>query len=172
MDAKLKRNAVEDLEKVLKQEIDLYREYAGTLTRDAELMNKLNIEELEKSNKTKNTLLLKIKALDQARQNLVRQMASAHSIPEEHTRLVDLCEKLTKEEAKRLLALRDELQGLIQELQNAHLHTTALATASLNWVNSSMATLHRLLSPTGVYNPQGKVERDSHFTGRVVEKQV
>lgn len=166
------KNTVEELEKVLQQEIDLYRQYAEALTKDADLMASLKIDELEKSNKVKNTLLLKVKALDQARQNLVRQFAAAHQMTEENIRIADICERVSAVEAKRLKSLRDELQKIVLELKGVQHSTAALAQTSLNWVNSSIASLHRLLSPTGTYNLQGKVEREEHFTGRVVVKHI
>ncbi len=165
-------NTVTELEKVLAQEIDLYRKYSKTLNDDIQWMTKLNVEELEKNNKAKNTLLLKIKALDQARLNLIKKFAIQHGIAEDKIRLTDICEKVTPAEGKRLKVLKDELHAIVTELQQAQIGTAHLAQASLNWVNSSIATLHRLLSPTGTYNPQGKVDRETHFTGRVVEKQV
>lgn len=170
--APIKKNTVTELEQVLAQEVELYRQYAASLKSDAELMTKLKIDELEKSNKSKNTLLLKIKAVDQARQNLVRQFAVAHGMPEDQIRIVNICEKVSSEEGKRLKSLADQLTIIVAELKTVHSNTAALANASLGWVNSSIATLHRLLSPTGTYNLQGKVERESHFTGRVVEKSV
>ena len=166
------KNTVEELEKVLRQEVELYRQYADILMQDSTVMTKLNIDELEKNNKVKNTLLLKIKALDQARQNLVRQFAVSKGMTEERIRLIDICQKVSPAEAKRLLALRDQLEAIVTELKTVHTNTAALAQASLNWVNSSISTLHRLLSPTGTYNLQGKDEREAHFVGRVVEKSV
>jgi len=166
------RNTVEELEKVLQQEIELYRTYAATLSKDSDLMATLKVEELEKSNKVKNTLLLKLKALDQARQNLVRQFAVAHQMSEENIRIADICERVSSAEAMRLKTLRDELQSIILELKGIQHSTISLAQTSLNWVNSTISSLHRLLSPTGTYNLQGKVARDEHFTGRVVVKQI
>jgi len=172
MDVKQPKNTVEELTKVLRQEIQIYRDYATSLGGDQDLMSKLNIDELEKSNKAKGTMLLKLKALDQARQNLVRKFAVANAMPEDQIKISDICEKVGAKEAEVLRGLRDELQMLIAQMKEVQHSTAALANASLGWINSSMATLHRMLSPTGTYNGQGKVDRDAHFTGRVVEKQV
>jgi hypothetical protein len=166
------RKQIEDLERVLKQEIALYREYASVLNSDTELMAKLKVEELEKNNKTKNTLVLKMKTFDQARQTMIKQFAALHGISSDSVKLADICEHLQKDDAKRLLALRDELKEIIKSFEGLQRSTASLAQTSLVWVNSTISTLHRMLSPTGTYNLQGKVDGETLFAGRVVEKQI
>ncbi len=168
----LKGGSVADLEKVLMEEIDLYEKYLGFLQSDSEFMTKLKIDELENNNKSKTTLLLKIQAVDQARQTLVKNIAQSKGIKEEKIKIQDLCGALTPTESARLLKLRDRLSALVDQLKKIQGQTTQLAHTSLAWINSSMATLQRMLTPTGTYNPQGRVDKPGLFSGRVVEKQV
>ena len=172
MPAMREKNAVTEMERVLSQEIELFRSYLVALNLDNELMAKLKINELEENNKAKNTILLKLRAMDQARQNLVKQFALTHGISESDVRIVDMCERATPEEAKRLSELKEELQKITSEIRIVQGKTAALANASLGWVNSSIATLKKMLTPVVTYNLQGKMGGDDVFSGRVVEKRV
>lgn len=172
MPAVKEKNTVSEIEKVLAQEIEFFQQYLAALKLDNDLMSKLQINELEQNNKVKNTILLKLKAMDQARQNLVKQFAASNQIPETEVRILDICARATAEEAQRITALKDELQRITAEIHEVQGKTAALAQASLNWVNSSISTLKKMLTPAATYNLQGKVGNDEVFAGRVVEKQV
>lgn len=163
---------IEALEKVLTEEIELYKNYISLVESDKERMSQLNIDELEKNNKAKGTVLLKIQTVDQARQNLVKQIADVHKISVEKITIEDICRVISSGEAHRLKTLRAKLVGAIEYLKKVQDETTALATASLGWINGSMETLKRLLTPSGTYGPQGKVGRPNVFSGRMVEKEV
>jgi hypothetical protein len=165
-------NPVQGLEQVLQQQLELYSDYMTHLNADVNLMSKLHIDELEKNNKAKTTLLLKIQTMDQARQNLVKQIAKANNLKEEQITIEDICKTLSTETSQRLLQLRTKLQNLIQELKLVQANASNLANASLVWINSSMSTLKQLLTPSATYNPQGQVGEPGMFSGRTVERQV
>lgn len=169
---KLLKNTTDELEKVLKQEIELYTNYADALIKDTEFMSALKVEDLEKNNKHKNTILLKMKALDQARQNLIRQFAASKALNVQEVKLLDVCAHMDKVEADRLKKLREELQTVVSRLQKVQHQTATLAQTSLGWVNSTIATLQKMLSPAGTYNLQGKIGQEGTFAGRVVERQA
>jgi len=166
------KNPVAELEAVLRQEIKLYEDYATHLKDDIERMIKLDIEDLERSNKVKNTLLLKLQAVDQARQQLVQQIAKEKKIQEENIRIHHICGVVTEEEGKRLEELRDRLQAAMKAIKNLQEETSLLAKSSLGWINGSMASLKRLLTPEGTYNFQGQIGNSAAFAGRVVEKEA
>jgi hypothetical protein len=166
------RTTVTEMERVLTQEIELFKSYMVALNLDNELMAKLKIAGLEENNKAKNTILLKLKAMDQGRQNLVRQFAHSHGMAESDVRILDICQYASAEESKRLTDLKNELQRITGEIKILQGKTAALANASLGWVNSSIATLKKMLTPVVTYNLQGKIGGDDVFSGRVVEKRV
>lgn len=172
MSAVKQKNAASEMERVLSQEIELFRSYMQALSLDNDLMSKLKISELEENNKAKNTILLKLRAMDQARQNLVRQFAMTHGVAESDVRIIDFCSTASSDEALRLTRLKEELQAITAEIQVMQGKTAALANASLGWVNSSIATLKKMLTPVVTYNLQGKIGGDDVFAGRVVEKRV
>lgn len=165
-------SSIKALEEVLKQQIDTYEQYERHLKADQDLMTKLKIDELEQNNKMKNTLLLKLQAMDQARQALVRQIAAHYNISEEVVTIRDICRVLSTDGGERLMALRERLQQIIQSLKLLQEQTHTLASASLQWVNGSMLTLKKLLTPNSTYNIQGQVDHPSIFAGRNVEKRI
>jgi len=172
MELNFNLNPTDGLERVLAEQLKLYEQYAECLKSDREYMAKLKVEELEKNNKLKNTLLLKVQAMDEARKAYVKQIALEKQIPEENVKIADLCRVLSPDVSARLQNIRDRLQAAIHSLKKVQTETTLLAHSSLAWINSSMATLKSLLTPTGTYNLQGKVDHPHVFAGRVVERQA
>lgn len=166
------KNAPEELEKVLLEEIQLYEKFTEHLESDESFMSKLQIDDIEASNKAKATLLLKIQALDEARQNLVKQIAQEKGLAEENIKLADICEKLAKPQSDRLMKLRERLQSVIRNLQELQNNTYSLVRSSLSWIEGSMETLKRLLTPVATYNYRGKVEDPQAFSGKVVENKI
>lgn len=163
---------ISELEKVLLEEIKLYESYAEVLGADTDLMTQMNIDELEQSNKRKATLLLKIDAVDQLRQRTVQEVAQELGIPEEKVRLKDIAEHLSGSGSESLLSLRDRLKSVTNKIRTIQADASGFVQSSLSWIDGSMSTLKRLLTPTGTYNARGRVDHPSSFAGRVVENKV
>lgn len=172
MSASNRQRPVESLEQVLREEVELYEKFASYLQRDQELMVKLQIEELEAANKAKDTLLLKIQALEQARRTYVRRLADSMNLNEEKVRLKDLIGRIPAAEGQRLESLRQRLMAATENLRKLQDATTSLANSSISWINGSMASLRRILTPNETYGPQGRVDVNSIFSGRNVEKRA
>lgn len=167
-----KIDPIESLERVLLDQLELYEQYAVLLKGDAERMARLKIDELEQSNKEKNTILLKIQTMDKARQNLVRQISKTLNLSEESVKMTDICKVIGGQMSQRLHQVRDHLHAIISDLKNVQEQTTLLADTSLAWINGSLTALKGLLTPVGTYNFHGKVDDAKLFAGRTVEKQV
>jgi|GEM_PF-7093524 len=166
------KNMIDELKGVLTQEIQLYENYARHLEGDTDLMIRLQTEELEASNKAKATILLKIQVVEQARQQLVVQIASETGMAQESIRITDLCKLLQEDDERILLELREKLQKVIAHIREIQDSATHLVKASLTWIDGSISNLKRLLTPSGVYNARGRVDRPDTFSGRVVENKA
>lgn len=164
--------SIKELEEVLSREIDLYEEYLSLLKGDLDLMARLNIEELETSNKAKTTILLKVQAIEEARQKLVSQISQEKSISEEKVKITDICKTLPEDSSKRLMSLRDRLAFVMKSIRDMQDQATAFAETSLCWIDGSMETLKRLLAPTSIYNARGKVDEPDSFAGRKLESKA
>src|SRR5688500_12265953 len=112
-----KNSPVDGLEKVLLEQLNLYCQYRDLLKADGALMTALKIDELEKNNKAKSTILLKIQAMDQARESWVGKVADLYKLTREKVRLSDICAAAGGDVAKRLNTLRDALQNTMSELK-------------------------------------------------------
>lgn len=162
----------ENLANVLSDEIALYEKYRDQLKNDQTLMTSLKIEELEESNKAKATLLLKIQTLDQARHQLVTQIAKERGLAEEKVRVRDICEKLSRDESQMIMNLRSRLISTIESIRSIQEEAQVFVQSSLTWMDGSMRQLRNLLSPAGVYNAQGRVGKPQNFSGHVLENKA
>lgn len=172
MSGSAQHNPISALENVLLEQLDAYETYARLVQEDEENMARLRLDKLEHNNKLKATLLLKIQTMDQARQNLVRQIARRHQLNEESVRIQDICKAIGGQSSERLTQVRGRLQQVIQSLRQLQERTSLLAETSLSWINSSVNTLKGLLTPSGTYNPRGRIEKPGMFSGRTVEKEI
>lgn len=173
MNSNTKSNlSIAELEKVLMNEIHLYESYAEQLEKDTDLMVALKIDELEQSNKTKATLLMRIQAVEEGRQLLVKKIAEEKGLSPEGVKVSDICERIDQRDGEKLLKLREKLLEVIGRIHDIQNQAGQLVQSSLSWIEGSMATLKRLLSPSGTYNSRGKVDHPQSFAGRVVENKA
>ncbi len=163
---------IQSLEKVLADQLEAYEAYARLVKEDEENMAHLRLDKLEHNNKLKATILLKIQIMDEARQNLVKQVAERFNLPKDKVRIADICRAIGGPVSHRLTELRTRLHTVINSLQDLQERTTLLANTSLSWINSSVNTLKGLLTPTGTYNTRGHIDKPGMFAGRTVEKQA
>lgn len=162
----------QDLEVVLKEEIRLYEKYGEFLKGDSDRMTQLNVEELEASNKAKETIVLKVQALEQVRQQLVFKLAKEKGISSEKVRLKDLCDHIETDQSQKLMNLRSELVAFVENLKVNQRQTATLAKSSMHWIEGAMGTLKNLLSPSGTYDARGNVGKSKLFAGHVVENKA
>jgi exonuclease VII large subunit len=160
------------LEGVLSEQLEAYETYASYVRQDEENMAKLRLDQLEQNNKLKATILLKIQTMDRARQNLVRQISKKYQLQEEKVQIADICRAVGGQMSLRLSELRERLHRVMMNLKDLQSRTQLFADASLSWINGSVNALKGLLSPAGIYTPQGRLEKPGMFVGKRVEKQA
>lgn len=160
------------LERVLQEQLSLYEGYIELCALDSGFMAKLQIEELERNNKAKTTILLKIQTMDEARKCAVRQLAMAFGLAEDKVRIEDLSRVLNKTEGEKLNQLRTRLRAVIEKAKSVQEKSAHLAQASLAWINGSLASFQGLVGTVPTYGPQGKVNTAPTFAGRHVEKRA
>ncbi|PIR21637.1 MAG: hypothetical protein COV44_11970 [Deltaproteobacteria bacterium CG11_big_fil_rev_8_21_14_0_20_45_16] len=165
-------NSIQELRDVLLTEIALYEQYASQLEGDSQLMAELKTDDLESSNKAKATILLKIQAVEQARQQVVKRIAEEKGIQEEKVKITDICATVGETESSMLMQLREKLQMAIHRIRKMQQEAGYIVRASLQWIDGSMSTLKNLLTPVGTYNASGRVDHPGSFAGRVVENKA
>lgn len=163
---------VAEMARVLQEEIMLYENYCDLLRSDSELMIKLRADELDESNKTKATILLKIQTVEKSRQQIAQKIATEKGMSVENITITDICEKITQEDGRTLLGLRDRLKSVIAEIRDIQEEASYIVRSSLTWIDGSMTNLKRILAPSGTYNARGRVDHPDSFSGRTVENKA
>ncbi len=114
---------------------------------------------LNETAKEKETVLLKIKLLEEERSSaladLCREMAIGDDIPD----LPRLVERLPAPEAARLSKCHETLSALVASVQELNRSNGALLTHGLSLIRGSMRMLDQLFAPHAVYRRSGKVGR-------------
>jgi len=127
------------LPNLIQKEVALLEELLSILRKDREAVIRGSadaLEELLESNKRKETLLLKLRMLEEGRRRL-----SARSSREEES----------------LGPLKEKLRGLVEEIHRQGSRNRLLLEGSIHLIRTILTNLFGSLSPNPSYNAQGEM---------------
>lgn len=147
-----------DLNRLLEELTRLYQNLHDLLLRERKVLIDADLEELAQSNRTKETLLMRIKQVDQERENLAHKFAVAVKAPE--PRLLSIAEKVSnKEDAKHLRVVHQSLTLLLTRVSEANKDNETYASSALKTVDGALSDLKDVLAGKSVYGKKkGKSE--------------
>ena len=147
-----------DLGKILQQETQVYESILGITKQERQIIIKGSPEEMLQSNKQKDTSLMEIKILEEARQAVVKKLSKRLGIPVGQLTLSALMERLHPVYQQRFSEQSTQLRETIAELKQTHQTNSALLKHSLSFVRD---WLHLLLVFGGggsTYGSDGMVQ--------------
>jgi hypothetical protein len=144
---------VNDLEMVLQQLIAEHRKLLALLEEQQGAMKRMDLQMMEALVARQEASRMRIAMLDRRRQLLAAQLARASKIAGQAT--VDKLAGAYPARAKALLALRDELRPLIEQLRNRAFVAGRVAGAVLGHLNTAMRLLAGAVGKAGVYTKAG-----------------
>lgn len=130
-------NTTAKLKNILNEEIKGYRELIDLLRKEKECLINLDTTGIENVYKEKDTVILKLKLLDEERINLLKRLSQENNIKEEMTLL--RLYKLTGDE--KLKHMRLQLISMLQSIEELNEFNGILIERSLNFIRNSLAFL-------------------------------
>src|SRR5947209_3319993 len=113
----MRNKAYKNLEEVLEDEIKVYRALLDLVRREKEVLISAKIDELEENNRSKEAMVLKIRALERLREKAAREMALEVGCNSENPRLLDIASKILDPEAGKLRSIHSTLDLLIKRIK-------------------------------------------------------
>jgi len=147
-------NAVlSDLVQLLEEEAVLHQELLSIVTKEREILRSFAVEELYENNKAKETLILKIRLMEQGRQNLIAKLAQGEDRP---LTLIQVAELTPEPWKTRFLELRSKLVALMEEVMSMNSRNRFLIQYTQNNLNHLYSLITFYGGKESTYNEGGR----------------
>lgn len=148
---------LEDLAQVLGQETEKYEALLRLLRRERDLIVKGNLQVLAELVKRKETLVLELKVIQEARLTLMSKVSAMHDIPLVELTLFRLAELVPAPHATSYRNLLNRLAVLAARLVEENDWNKALLDRSVAYIRGSLSLLTSAVSPVPLYQDDGSV---------------
>lgn len=172
----------ESLIELLHEELSIYAELAGLLEAERAAMHAMALDALTRATAAKDTLLLRIKALDESRKLLAQRLASELGLPRDEVTLTRLAQVAPAPQAAQLRAAGNALRERVEQCQALNRHNALAAERGLDLVNRGIQYLVETADPAGrvyqkshkpaAYGPQATLKRTGSTPAGFISRQV
>jgi flagellar biosynthesis/type III secretory pathway chaperone len=155
----------------LDQLVTVYRSLLDIVRREKDILVAAQIEDLQESNKAKETFLVKIRALETSRLRLARELANEVGGDRESPRLLDLANRVSAEKSEKLRNIHSVLDLLIRRLSEINKGNEDLVRSALSSVSGAMDSIRDTLQTKPTYARKGAMV-SGKSGGSLVSKEV
>jgi flagellar biosynthesis/type III secretory pathway chaperone len=146
---------------------ELYQALFAVVQQEKDAVVGLNLQQLNQACKAKDNLLLKLRILEEQREQLMDKLASDLNCSPQEISLTQLSQWVEEPYAGMLRERSTDLLSLIQTLQEANQQNKALLSHSLELIQGSYNLLNNAIAASPVYYRRGDVH-DNRQTGKLV----
>jgi len=134
---------------LLEQEETIYREMAVLLDEEREALLGMAVERLGEITARKETLVLRIKALDESRKLLARRLGDACGLKPEEVTISRLCLIAPPETAARLSRIGQALRATLERCQAVNTFNERAASRGMSLIGGAIEYLIAQADPLG-----------------------
>lgn len=162
---------LEKLFGLLEHATELYQSLFAVVQKEKDAVVGLNLQQLNEACKAKENLLLKLRILEERREQLMDKLAAVLNCEPRDISLIQLSNLVKEPYAGRLRICSTKLLSLIQELQEANRQNKMLLSHSLELVQGSFNLLNNVMAANPVYYRSGDLHK-SKQTGKLLSGDV
>lgn len=164
---------LEELIGVFEDQSDLHQTLISVLRDEKAAIVGSKLFELNKANKEKETLILKIKKLEDKRFDLASTLANSLDDESDDLTLEKLCKIANEPYSSRLNHCRENIISSISKVKEINDGNQILLTNSINFIRGSLTLFNNLMTSrsNAVYYPSGKIENRDR-SGRVFSEEI
>lgn len=152
---------------LLEHATELYQSLFAVVQQEKDAVVGLNLQQLNQACKAKDNLLLKLRILEEQREQLMDKLASDLDCSPQEISLTQLSQWVEEPYAGMLRERSTDLLSLIQTLQEANQQNRALLSHSLELIQGSYNLLNNAMATSPVYYRRGDVQNNGQ-TGKLV----
>jgi len=142
---------------ILGQEMALFEGLMGLLQKEKEIIVRNSLDDLHTSNNQKETILLKIRVLEETRIKIVEKISILLGKEGKELTLSGLSDVLEEPYKSRFIAFRTKMVAMVDSLREINKVNQFLVERSLQSINSFFSLLNLLGVSPQVYLPSGKM---------------
>jgi flagellar biosynthesis/type III secretory pathway chaperone len=152
---------------LLEHATELYQSLFGVVQQEKDAVVGLNLQQLNQACKAKDNLLLKLRILEEQREQLMDKLASELGCSPQEISLTQLSHWVEEPFAGMLRERSTDLLSLIQTLQEANQQNKTLLTHSLELIQGSYNLLNSAIAASPVYYRRGDIQNNRQ-AGKIV----
>jgi flagellar biosynthesis/type III secretory pathway chaperone len=156
---------------LLEHATDLYQSLLTVVQNEKDAVVGLNLQQLNEACKSKDNLLLKLRILEEQREQLMGKLAVELDCSPKGLTLTQLSLMVDEPYAHRLRDRSADLLALIQTLQEAAGQNKFLMSHSMQLIQGSYNLLNNLMATNPVYYRRGNVQ-SSDQTGKLLSGDI
>ena len=156
---------------VLEEQIKVYRHLLEVVRKEKDILISANLDELNENNKSKEAMLLKIRALEAQRLTTAAQLSLSLSLKQEQPRLLEIAKYLDDATADKLRNIHSVLELLLRRVQEYNRGNEVLVQSALNNITGAMKAIKGTLDEKPTYQKQGSVEGHTS-AGQLVRREA
>jgi len=160
-----------DFLNLLEEEIALYRGLLLVLQKEKRAVVYSNLNELNESGKEKESLILKIRILEEQRLRFLEKLADSRGYPSQDFTLIQLSQLAEEPYSTRFKNCHSKFLALIQSIREINQINKALLMHSQELVRGSLALLNNFMASSPVYHRTGKIQAGDQ-SGKVLSGKI
>jgi len=152
---------------LLEHATELYRSLFAVVQNEKNAVVGLDLQQLNEACKAKDNLLLKLRILEEQREQIMVRLAAEIGCSPQGLTLTQLSLHVDESYARRLVDRSRDLLALIQSLQDAMQQNKFLISHSMQLIQGSYNLLNNLLAANPLYYRSGSVQKTDQ-TGKLL----
>jgi len=166
------KNLLEDLQKLIAEQIDLYKKLLLILKKENKIILSSSVDELNVNNKKKEVLLLQIKLLDESCVKLLEKVSQGLPESIDITSIPKLIKAVKEPYFTPLKFGYSKLLSLAKAVKNTNIDNERIIKGSLRAIRSSISFLMTCASSSGpFYENRGQLKTDNAMM-QIFEKEA
>ena len=165
------RELIQKLDKNLADIVKVYRHILNVVRKEREILIAADLEELNLNNRSKEAMLIKAKALEGDRLELVNELAELEGL-QSPVRLRQLAQHFGGESGERLLKLNSVLKLLLQRVKDFNLQNEELVGRALDSITGGMDSIRDSVGEQPNYKKGGELDESKPGSGRLVSREA
>ncbi len=145
------------IENILKEQINTYRTLHEVLSRERECLVKINVELVEELSKEKDTVVMRLRLLEEERQRLIKVFIEENDVPGEMN--LNELGRLTGND--NFPALRSEMISLLKDIEEMNKFNSILINRSLKYVKTTTNFITTFKTENAVQNTGVLLSRET-----------
>lgn len=164
---------VDGLLNTLEEQVKVYRALLEVVRKEKDILVSANLDDLNENNRSKEAMLIKIRALESQRISLAAQIYQSLGIQGagETPRLLEIARHVRTAEGDKLRSVHSVLELLLKRVQEYNRQNENLVQSALTNITGAMNAIKATLQEKPTYQKQGEVE-GSTVSGQLVSREA